>query len=125
MKDFESKLPKIKEMIDEKLGALRVPKQLKGYDYLASAILLLVEDSDYILNKEKLYSEVAQKHNNTTSSVEKCIARAVSETLVSGNKAELEKYFGYTIANGSTPSTLEFMAMISDVVRLVLRYKLI
>ncbi len=115
-------MPKIKEMIAEKLEALRVPKRLKGYDYLVSAILLLVEDSDYILNKEKLYSEVAQKHNSTTSSVEKCIARAVSETLANGNKVELDKYFGYTIANGSTPSTAEFMAMISDAIRLVLKY---
>lgn len=101
-----------------------VPAHIKGYQYLRTAILLTVKDSDIINSVTKiLYPSVAKKYSTTTSRVERAIRHAIEVAWDRGDVDTLNSYFGYTIQNNrGKPTNSEFIAMIADNLRL--KYKL-
>ena len=101
-----------------------VPAHIKGYQYLRTAILLTVSDSDIINSVTKiLYPSVAKKYSTTTSRVERAIRHAIEVAWDRGDVDTLNSYFGYTIQNNrGKPTNSEFIAMIADNLRL--RYKM-
>jgi two-component system response regulator (stage 0 sporulation protein A) len=101
-----------------------VPAHIKGYQYLRTAILMTVQDSDIINSVTKvLYPCVAKKYATTTSRVERAIRHAIEVAWDRGDVDTLNSYFGYTIQNNrGKPTNSEFIAMIADNLRL--RYKL-
>ena len=101
-----------------------VPAHIKGYQYLRTAILLTVKDSDIINSVTKvLYPSVAKKYQTTTSRVERAIRHAIEVAWDRGDVDTLNSYFGYTIQNNrGKPTNSEFIAMIADNLRL--KYKL-
>ena len=101
-----------------------VPAHIKGYQYLRTAILLTVKDSDVINSVTKvLYPSVAKKYQTTTSRVERAIRHAIEVAWDRGDVDTLNSYFGYTIQNNrGKPTNSEFIAMIADNLRL--RYKM-
>ena len=111
--DFEREATKI-------ILTLGVPAHIKGYQYLISAILLTVKDSDIIDSATKmLYPSVAKKYGTTTSRVEGAIRKAIEISWDRGDVDILNSYFGYTIANNrARPTPTEFIAMIADALRL-------
>ena len=101
-----------------------MPAHIKGYQYLRTAILLTVNDSDIINSVTKvLYPSVAKKYQTTTSRVERAIRHAIEVAWDRGDVDTLNSYFGYTIQNNrGKPTNSEFIAMIADNLRL--KYKL-
>lgn len=101
-----------------------VPAHIKGYQYLRTAILLTVNDSDIINSVTKiLYPTVAKKYQTTTSRVERAIRHAIEVAWDRGDVDVLNSYFGYTIQNNrGKPTNSEFIAMIADNLRL--KYKI-
>ena len=101
-----------------------VPAHIKGFQYLSTAILLTVKDSDIINSVTKvLYPSVAKKYQTTTSRVERAIRHAIEVAWDRGDVDTLNSYFGYTIQNNrGKPTNSEFIAMIADNLRL--KYKL-
>jgi len=101
-----------------------VPAHIKGYQYLRTAILLTISDSDIINSVTKvLYPSVAKKYQTTTSRVERAIRHAIEVAWDRGDVDTLNSYFGYTIQQGrGKPTNSEFIAMIADNLRL--KYKL-
>ena len=101
-----------------------VPAHIKGYQYLRTAILLTVKDSDVINSVTKvLYPSVAKKYQTTTSRVERAIRHAIEVAWDRGDVDTLNSYFGYTIQNNrGKPTNSEFIAMIADNLRL--KYKM-
>ena len=101
-----------------------VPAHIKGYQYLRTAILLTIKDSDIINSVTKvLYPSVAKKYATTTSRVERAIRHAIEVAWDRGDVDTLNSYFGYTIQNNrGKPTNSEFIAMIADNLRL--KYKL-
>ena len=97
-----------------------VPAHIKGYQYLISAILLTVKDSDIIDSATKrLYPSVAREYGTTTSRVEGAIRKAIEISWDRGDVDTLNSYFGYTIAsNCRRPTPTEFIAIIADDLRL-------
>ena len=100
-----------------------VPADIKGYNYLRTAILLTVKDSDIINSATKrLYPSVAREYVTTTSRVEGAIRKAIEISWDRGDVDILNSYFGYTIANNRVrPTPTEFIAMIADNLRLKYR----
>lgn len=115
--DIESKVTKI-------IHQIGVPAHIKGYQYLRTAILMTVEDSDVINSVTKvLYPTVAKKYKTTTSRVERAIRHAIEVAWDRGDVDTLNSYFGYTIQNSrGKPTNSEFIAMIADDLRLKYRY---
>ena len=97
-----------------------VPAHIKGYQYLRTAILLTIEDSDIINSVTKvLYPTVAKKYDTTTSRVERAIRHAIEVAWNRGKMDTIDELFGYTINNGKgKPTNSEFIALIADKIRL-------
>lgn len=118
------KTPDIEAQVTQIIHQIGVPAHIKGYQYLRTAILLTVRDSDVINSVTKvLYPTVAKKYQTTTSRVERAIRHAIEVAWDRGDVETLNSYFGYTIQNDrGKPTNSEFIAMIADNLRL--RYKL-
>ena len=116
--------PDIESQVTQIIHQIGVPAHIKGYQYLRTAILLTVKDSDIINSVTKvLYPSVAKKYATTTSRVERAIRHAIEVAWDRGDVDTLNSYFGYTIQNNrGKPTNSEFIAMIADNLRL--KYKL-
>lgn len=100
---------------------LCVPAHLKGYNYLRSAIKLCVEMPTLAntITKE-LYPGIATNYSVTSESVERNIRTAIELAWQRGNDDGFSKYFGYNKqTRKSRPTNAEFIARISDEIRLV------
>ena len=97
-----------------------VPAHIKGYQYLRTAIMMTIENSDLINSVTKiLYPTVAKKYQTTSSRVERAIRHAIEVAWDRGDLDTLNAYFGYTIQNErGKPTNSEFIAMIADNLRL-------
>lgn len=115
--DIESQVTKI-------IHQIGVPAHIKGYQYLRTAILMTISDSDIINSVTKiLYPSVAKKYSTTTSRVERAIRHAIEVAWDRGDVDVLNSYFGYTVQNSrGKPTNSEFIAMIADNMRL--KYKI-
>ena len=106
--------------VTEILHQVGVPAHIKGYQFLRDAILLAVSDHDYInAVTKRLYPEIAKRNATTASRVERAIRHAIEVAWDRGDVDTLNSYFGYTIHNlRGKPTNSEFIAMISDKIRL-------
>lgn len=100
-----------------------VPAHIKGYEYLRQAIVLTVNDPELMHAVTKsLYPTVAKTNGTTSSRVERAIRHAIEVAWDRGDVDVLSSYFGYTIQNSrGKPTNSEFIAMISDKLRLDLK----
>ena len=110
-------------MVTEMIHQIGVPAHIKGYHYLREAILLSVEDPEIMNAVTKvLYPTVAKKFGTTPSRVERAIRHAIEVAWDRGDVDTLNAYFGYTIHNSrGKPTNSEFIAMLSDKLRLTLK----
>ena len=120
----ENATPDIETQVTKIIHQIGVPAHIKGYQYLRTAILLTIQDSDIINSVTKvLYPSVAKKYQTTTSRVERALRHAIEVAWDRGDVDTLNSYFGYTIQNNrGKPTNSEFIAMIADNLRL--KYKL-
>lgn len=112
-KDLEVEVTKV-------IHEIGVPAHVKGYQYLREAIMMVVEEINYLgaVTKE-LYPAIAQKYDTTPSRVERAIRHAIELAWDRGDIEKINKFFGYTI-NGEKgkPTNSEFIAIIADRLRL-------
>lgn len=111
--DLEAQVTKI-------IHQIGVPAHIKGYQFLRDAILLTISDHGYInAVTKRLYPEIAKRNMTTASRVERAIRHAIEVAWDRGDVDTLNSYFGYTIHNlRGKPTNSEFIAMISDKIRL-------
>ncbi len=111
--DLETQVTKI-------IHKIGVPAHIKGYQYLRTAIMLSVNDSEIINAVTKvLYPTIAAKYGTTPSRVERAIRHAIEVAWDRGDVEVLNRYFGYTVQSSrGKPTNSEFIAIISDMLRL-------
>lgn len=120
----KSPSPKSTEIqVTEILHQIGVPAHIKGYHYLRSSIIMSIETPGIINAVTKqLYPSVAKQFSTTSSRVERAIRHAIEVAWDRGDVDILNSYFGYTIHNSrGKPTNSEFIAMISDKLRLQLK----
>ncbi len=107
-------------IISDIMREIGVPAHIKGYQYLRQAIILTVTQPDLMHSVTKeLYPTVAKNNKTTPSRVERAIRHAIEVAWDRGDVDVLSSYFGYTIQNTrGKPTNSEFIAMISDKLRL-------
>ena len=90
---------------------------------MRDAIIMVIKDMDAINSVTKiLYPTVAKKYNTTSSRVERAIRHAIEVAWDRGDPEVLDEMFGYTIMSSKgKPTNSEFIAMISDKLRLELK----
>lgn len=111
---------KLENEITEILHEVGIPAHIKGYMYLRTAILKTFYDTDILGQVTKvLYPEIARQYNTTSSRVERAIRHAIEVAWNRGNTDAIDDIFGYTVsASKAKPTNSEFIAMISDKLRL-------
>lgn len=110
-------------MVSEIMHQIGVPAHIKGYQYLREAIVLTINDDEMMNSVTKiLYPTVAKRYSTTSSRVERAIRHAIEVAWDRGDVDVLNSYFGYTIqSERGKPTNSEFIAMISDKLRLRLK----
>ena len=121
-KDEENKFNKadMERAVTEIIHEIGVPAHIKGYSYIREAILLVLEDEDIINAVTKqLYPSVAKIYDTSPSRVERAIRHAIEVAWNRGDTETINKIFGFTINQSKgKPTNSEFIAMISDKLRL-------
>lgn len=114
---------RIEVIISEIMRQIGVPAHIKGYQYLRESIMLTIQDPELMHAVTKiLYPTVAKSNNTTASRVERAIRHAIEVAWDRGDVDVLSSFFGYTIQNSrGKPTNSEFIAMISDKLRLDLK----
>lgn len=115
----------LEKEITDLLHEIGIPAHIKGYLYLRTAILETYENVDFLGQITKvLYPEIARRYATTSSRVERAIRHAIEVAWNRGNIDAIDDIFGYTIsASKAKPTNSEFIAMISDKMRLENRMK--
>ena len=113
----------IEMRVTDIIHQIGVPAHIKGYQYLREAIILSINDTEMMNSVTKvLYPTVAKRFSTTSSRVERAIRHAIEVAWDRGDVDVLSSYFGYTIQNTrGKPTNSEFIAMISDKLRLQLK----
>lgn len=112
-RDLESSIAKI-------IHEVGVPAHIKGYLYLREAIWLVYHDIELLGSITKvLYPKIAEKYHTTPSRVERAIRHAIEVAWNRGDLESLSSLFGYPVnVSKSKPTNSEFIAMVSDRLRL-------
>ena len=115
--------PGLEELVTSIIHEVGVPAHIKGYQYVREAIMITVENMDVINGVTKvLYPEVAKRYHTTPSRVERAIRHAIEVAWDRGDLETLQRFFGYTVSNAKgKPTNSEFIAMISDRIRLKMK----
>ena len=110
-------------LIRELLLELGAPDHLVGHPYVVRAILLVVENRNYIDNITfDLYPRLAEIFETTPSRVERAIRHLIEVTWTRGDWAVLNRYFGNTVsAAKGKPTNGEFLARMANVINLRMR----
>lgn len=113
----------LETIITNVIHEIGVPAHIKGYNYLREAIALCIQDKEFINSITKmLYPTVARNYQTTSSRVERAIRHAIEVAWNRGREEILNSIFGYTIdTNKGKPTNGEFIAMISDSIRLKMK----
>ena len=116
----ESRQRTVEELVTQMIHSVGVPAHIKGYQYLRSAIMMVIQDMDAINSITKvLYPGVAKTYNTTASRVERAIRHAIEVAWDRGEPEVLNEIFGYTVSHAKgKPTNSEFIAMIADRMRL-------
>lgn len=120
VEEEEKKSYDLESLVTEFIHELGVPAHIKGYQYVRSAIMMVVEDME-LLNyiTKQLYPEIAKKYSTTSSRVERAIRHSIEVAWSRGRPETMNRIFGYTIDNGKgKPTNSEFIAMVADRIRL-------
>ena len=124
-KNMQMKGHDLEIVVTNMIHEIGVPAHIKGYQYLRDSITMAVEDMD-ILNSitKQLYPSIAKMHKTTPSRVERAIRHAIEVAWSRGKMDTIDELFGYTVSAGKgKPTNSEFIALISDKIRLEAKVK--
>ncbi len=103
----------LRHTTEDLLTQVGVPLHIKGYGYLVSGIVRLINDPDeYGHNQitKQLYPSIAEEFHATTRQVERCIRHAVEYAFDNADMDVLGKLFGNSIsANKGKATNGQFM----------------
>ena len=103
------------------LKRLGIPANIKGYHYLVTAILLILNDNVYLGEITKgLYPEVAKMWDSTGSKVERAMRHAIESGIDRGGNAE---FWNEIMVNSVSyykgkPTNSEFLATICEYIEI-------
>ena len=102
------------------LHALGIPSNIKGYQYVRSAILMVYDNPHFIggITKE-LYPDLSIKYNTSIQRVERAIRHAIEVSWNRGDIDLMEEIFGHSVdIDRAKPTNSEFIVTIADKLRL-------
>lgn len=109
----------LEQKVTQLLRNIGVPANIKGYHYLRRAIVLSVDNPEYLEAITKLlYPTIAKEYNTTPQRVERAIRHAIEVSFDRGDQDTLNEIFGFTVSyRKGKPTNSEFVAIITDDIR--------
>jgi two-component system response regulator (stage 0 sporulation protein A) len=103
-----------KNCVIDLLFQLGVRPNLKGFQYIRDAILILLKHhgDDYAMMK--LYQAIAEQHGVTISRVERAIRHAIEVIYERGDMTKVEWLFGYVDACKGKATNKEFLYALAE-----------
>lgn len=122
--DFNNVEDDLEIIVTNVILEIGIPAHVKGYHYIRFAIINCIENPNMLNSVTKiLYPTVAKEFDTSSSRVERAIRHAIEIAWDRGNIDTLNSYFGYTINNQrGKPTNSEFIAMVSDKLRLKFKH---
>ncbi len=113
-------VPDIETQVTKIIHQIGVPAHIKGYQYLRTAIIMTMSNTELINSITKqLYPNVAKEYSTTSSRVERAIRHAIEVAWDRGDIDVINSYFGYTVQSSKgKPTNSEFIALVADSLRL-------
>lgn len=99
---------------------LGIRSNIKGYNYIKTAITLAYNDSTILESVTKrLYPDIAKIYNTTASRVERAIRHAIETAWMNGNVDVINDIFGYSVcADKVKPTNSEFIAHVVNAMQM-------
>ncbi len=99
---------------------LGIRSNIKGYNYIKTAITLAYNDSTILESVTKrLYPDIAKIYNTTASRVERAIRHAIETAWMNGNVDVINDIFGYSVcADKAKPTNSEFIAQVVNAIQM-------
>lgn len=96
--------------IDMELFRLGFPPDLKGFNYIRDAIVILIKDPDMIYGVTKnIYPQVAEKSNTKPSVVERAIRLSIKAAWNKNGENTLHYYFSHYSERPTNKTVLAFL----------------
>ncbi len=113
-------LENLENEVTDIIHEVGVPAHIKGYQYLRDAIMMVIREPEMLNSITKiLYPTIAKRNQTTPSRVERAIRHAIEVAWSRGNMDIINSLFSYTVSTGKgKPTNSEFIALISDKIRL-------
>ena len=103
------------QMTTDLLVRMGIRANLKGYQYLKTAVQLCRKDKEELDGiTKRLYPSVARVHGTTADKVEHAIRHAISVSWEKGSRQEQKEVFGYDADSARRPTNSEFILQILD-----------
>jgi two-component system response regulator (stage 0 sporulation protein A) len=101
------------------LDEIGIPANLKGYEYIKTAVFLVLDDWSLIYSvTNQLYPEVGRIFHASGVQVERSIRHAIEYAFLNGDVKILERYFGSTSIETGRPSNACFIGRLVELVKL-------
>ena len=110
----------ISKELDEKITnifiTVGIPAHIKGYQFLREAIKMAISEPDIINSiTKRLYPNIAQKFDTSSSKVERAIRHAIEVAWNRGKIENINSLFGVKVYNDNEkPTNGEFIALVAD-----------
>lgn len=111
----EKKQEMSSNQLNSLLLRLGVKPNLKGYQYLKTAVLIGLENREELDGiTKRLYPSIARKHKTGADKVEHAIRHAISSSWERGMIHEQVRILGYHAGEGRRPTNSEFIIGLID-----------
>jgi two-component system response regulator (stage 0 sporulation protein A) len=106
--------------LDEKITnifiTVGIPAHIKGYQFLREAIKMAIQEPEIINSiTKKLYPNIAEKFDTSSSKVERAIRHAIEVAWNRGKIENINSLFGVKVySDNEKPTNGEFIALVAD-----------
>ena len=106
--------------IDEKITnifiTVGIPAHIKGYQFLREAIKMAIQEPEIINSiTKRLYPNIAEKFDTSSSKVERAIRHAIEVAWNRGKIENINSLFGVKVySDNEKPTNGEFIALVAD-----------
>lgn len=113
----ESETESLEKIVTSLMLQLGITANLMGYEYIRTAVLLVIQDEKLKKNVTKgLYLEIANKYNSTPSRVERAMRHAIGTSFKRIENFEIVyKIFGNSRSKFK-PTNTEYISAVADYV---------
>ncbi len=96
------------KMIKEIFRELGIPAKCKGYKFMCSAVLYIVENPKKVIVTKKMYPDIAKEFGDNAANVEHNIRTCIKKMYEAEDTKSIEKVFGAVSKKGKMTNS-EFL----------------